>query len=69
MIVRTPALAAAFAAMIAAVFDGMMFLQAVTKDLMKDDGFRNAYPFLTIIQPVAFLTHVRTELAKDPGAT
>ena len=55
--------------MIAAVFDGMMFLQAVTKDLMKDDGFRNAYPFLTIIQPVAFLTHVRTELAKDPGAT
>ena len=30
-------------------------------DLMKDDEFRKAYPTLTILDPVAFLNHVRTD--------
>jgi hypothetical protein len=34
---------------------------------MKDDEFRKAYPGLTIIDPVAFLKHVRTEVAKELG--
>ena len=37
-------------------------------DLMKDDGFRKAYPGLTVIEPDAFLTHVRNEVAKEPGS-
>ena len=37
-------------------------------DLMNDDGFRKAYPFLTVIEPAAFLTHVRSEVAKNPGS-
>ena len=34
---------------------------------MKDDAFRQAYPGLTIMHPVAFLAHVRTEVAKELG--
>ena len=33
-------------------------------DLMKDGDFRKAFPFLTVIEPDAFLTHVRTQIAK-----
>lgn len=36
-------------------------------DLMKDDAFRRAYPGLTIIDPVAFITHVHGETAKELG--
>ena len=36
-------------------------------DLMKNDEFRKAYPALTIMDPVAFLKHVRTEVAKELG--
>ena len=36
-------------------------------DLMKVDDFRKVYPALTIIDPVAFLKHVRTEIAKEVG--
>ncbi len=36
-------------------------------DLMKDDNFRKAYPGLAIIEPVAFLRHVRAEVAKELG--
>jgi uncharacterized protein len=36
-------------------------------DLMKDDAFRNAYPWLTIFDPVAFLKHVRAEVARELG--
>lgn len=36
-------------------------------DLMKDDTFRKAYPTLTILNPVDFLKHVRTEIAKQLG--
>ena len=36
-------------------------------DLMKNDDFRKAYPGLTIIDPVAFLKHVRAEVAKELG--
>jgi putative PIN family toxin of toxin-antitoxin system len=36
-------------------------------DLMDDDGFRKSYPGLTIIDPAAFLKHVRTEIAKNAG--
>ncbi len=36
-------------------------------DLMKDDAFRKAYPGLTILDPVAFLKHVRAEVAKELG--
>ncbi len=36
-------------------------------DLMKDAAFRKAYPWLTILDPVAFLTHVRAEVAKVLG--
>ena len=36
-------------------------------DLMKDDEFRKAYPWLTILAPVAFLRHVRAEVARELG--
>ena len=36
-------------------------------DLMKDDKFRKAYPWLTIIEPVPFLNHARAEIAKQLG--
>lgn len=36
-------------------------------DLMKDEEFRKACPGLTIIDPVAFLKHVRNEIGKEPG--
>ena len=37
-------------------------------DLMKEEEFRKAYPALTIADPVAFLKHVRSEVAKEtPG--
>jgi putative PIN family toxin of toxin-antitoxin system len=36
-------------------------------DLMKDDEFRKAYPWLTVLDPVGFLKHVRTEVAKELG--
>ena len=36
-------------------------------DLMKDDVFRQTYPWLSILDPVAFLTHVRNELAMELG--
>ncbi len=36
-------------------------------DLMKDDEFRKSYPALTIIDPVAFLKHVRAEVARELG--
>jgi putative PIN family toxin of toxin-antitoxin system len=34
-------------------------------DLMNDDEFRKTYPDLTIIDPAAFLKHVRAEIAKE----
>ncbi len=36
-------------------------------DLMTNETFRQSYPALTIIDPVTFLTHVRTEIAKELG--
>jgi putative PIN family toxin of toxin-antitoxin system len=36
-------------------------------DLMQDKGFREAYPGITILDPVAFLKHVRAEVAKELG--
>jgi len=33
-------------------------------DMMKDDKFRKAYPGLAIIDPPAFLKHVRAEIAR-----
>lgn len=36
-------------------------------DLMKNDAFRKSYPWLTILDPVAFLAHVRAEVAKQLG--
>jgi predicted nucleic acid-binding protein len=36
-------------------------------DLMKDEEFRKAYPALAILDPVAFLRHVRAEVAKELG--
>jgi predicted nucleic acid-binding protein len=36
-------------------------------DLMTDDAFRKADPALNIIDPAAFLKHVRTEVANDLG--
>jgi len=44
----------------------------VTRDgdmlsLMKDAAFRSGHPTLTIIEPPAFLTHVRTDVAKELG--
>ena len=44
------------------------FIVSRDKDLlslMNDDDFRNAYPNLTIIDPVAFLTHVRSKAPKE----
>ncbi|MCI0680711.1 MAG: putative toxin-antitoxin system toxin component, PIN family [Gemmataceae bacterium] len=35
--------------------------------LMNDDEFRQAYPGITVLTPVAFLKHVRTEVAKELG--
>ena len=34
-------------------------------DLMKDEEFRKTYPELVIIDPAAFLKHVRAEIAKE----
>src|SRR5262245_8447190 len=34
-------------------------------DLMNDEEFRKTYPTLTILDPVAFLNHVRAEVAKE----
>jgi predicted nucleic acid-binding protein len=44
----------------------------VTRDgdmlsLMQDDNFKSRYPSLAIIDPPAFLTHVRTAVAKELG--
>lgn len=36
-------------------------------DLMKDESFRKAYPGIIILDPVAFLKHVRAALAKELG--
>jgi putative PIN family toxin of toxin-antitoxin system len=36
-------------------------------DLMKDADFRKAYPWLTILDPPAFLAHVRAEVARELG--
>jgi putative PIN family toxin of toxin-antitoxin system len=36
-------------------------------DLMKDEAFRKAYPAITIVDPVAFLKHVRREVARKLG--
>jgi predicted nucleic acid-binding protein len=35
--------------------------------LMTDEPFRSQFPFLTILTPRDFLTHVRTEVAKKLG--
>lgn len=35
--------------------------------LMDDKVFTESYPFLRIIDPAEFLTHVRTEIAKELG--
>jgi putative PIN family toxin of toxin-antitoxin system len=46
------------------------FLVSRDKDLlslMDNAEFRAAYPGLTIIEPAAFLTHVRTAIARDLG--
>jgi putative PIN family toxin of toxin-antitoxin system len=36
-------------------------------DLMHDDVFRNAEPWLTIVDPSAFVSHVRAEVARRFG--
>jgi putative PIN family toxin of toxin-antitoxin system len=36
-------------------------------DLMKDKAFRTKYPRITVLEPVAFLKHVRAEVAKELG--
>ena len=36
-------------------------------DLMKDDEFRRTHPRITILDPPAFLRHVRAEVAKELG--
>jgi putative PIN family toxin of toxin-antitoxin system len=36
-------------------------------DLMKDESFRRTYQRITILDPVAFLKHVRAEVAKELG--
>jgi putative PIN family toxin of toxin-antitoxin system len=36
-------------------------------DVMNDVAFRKAYPALTILDPVAFLKHVRAQVAKELG--
>jgi uncharacterized protein len=46
------------------------FLVSRDKDmlsLMQDDGFRSQYAFLTILDPKAFLDHVRAEVARSLG--
>jgi hypothetical protein len=35
--------------------------------LMNDAAFRSQFPFLTILDPKAFLSHVRAEIAKGLG--
>lgn len=35
--------------------------------LMEDKSFTASYPFLRIIEPAAFLTHVRAEISKELG--
>jgi hypothetical protein len=52
--------------MIAAVFDCVVYVQAVLR-LMKDQEFRTAHPQLTILDPVSFLQHVRSQVAKELG--
>lgn len=37
-------------------------------DLMKNEAFRTSYPALVILDPVAFLHHVRGEAGKAQGA-
>jgi putative PIN family toxin of toxin-antitoxin system len=36
-------------------------------DLMKDETFRKTYPAISILDPVAFLRHVRTEVGRELG--
>ena len=36
-------------------------------DLMNDEGFRKAHPGIAILDPVAFLRHVRAEVANELG--
>lgn len=36
-------------------------------DLMKNEEFRNTYQSLSILDPVAFLRHVRAQIAKELG--
>jgi putative PIN family toxin of toxin-antitoxin system len=36
-------------------------------DLMRDDHFRATCPTITVVDPVTFLKHVRTELGKELG--
>ena len=36
-------------------------------DLMEDEMFRKRYPGITVLDPVAFLTEVRTEVARELG--
>jgi predicted nucleic acid-binding protein len=36
-------------------------------DLMRDEHFQKSHPGITILDPVAFLRHVRTEVAKALG--
>jgi predicted nucleic acid-binding protein len=36
-------------------------------DLMKDESFRKTYSGITLLDAVAFLKHVRPEVAKDLG--
>jgi predicted nucleic acid-binding protein len=46
------------------------FIVSRDKDLlslMAEDAFRKTYPWLTVIHPVAFLSHVRTQVAKELG--
>jgi putative PIN family toxin of toxin-antitoxin system len=46
----------------------------VTRDpdmlsLMEDESFKTTYPTLSIIDPPAFLHHVRAEITREPGST
>ncbi len=49
---------------------GAAFLVSRDKDLlslMDDDAFRKQFPSLSIVDPKAFLDHVRSTIAKDSG--
>jgi predicted nucleic acid-binding protein len=53
-----------------AVVTGASFLVSRDKDLlalMDDVSFRDAHPGLSIIDPSAFLAHVRAEMTREPG--